>query len=90
MSEIRELRQLREENAKLKRLVTDLSLDEHILTEIVRKRSEAGPPPCAGGVDAKRARNESQESVPAGADLTAPVWLSQLPRRSGGTAVADA
>jgi putative transposase len=37
-SEIRELRQLREENAKLKRLVADLSLDKHILTEIVRKK----------------------------------------------------
>ncbi|MDA8120634.1 MAG: transposase, partial [Gammaproteobacteria bacterium] len=37
MSEIRELRQLREENAKLKRLVADLSLDKHILTEIVRE-----------------------------------------------------
>jgi putative transposase len=41
-SEIRELRQLREENAKLKRPVADLSLDKHILAEIVRKKeSEA-------------------------------------------------
>ena len=37
-TEIRELRQLREENAKLKRLVADLSLDKHILTEIIRKK----------------------------------------------------
>jgi putative transposase len=37
-TEIRELRQLREENAKLKRLVADLSLDKHILAEIVRKK----------------------------------------------------
>ena len=37
-TEIRELRQLRDENAKLKRLVADLSLDKHILTEIVRKK----------------------------------------------------
>jgi len=29
---------LREENAKLKRLVADLTLDKHILTEIVRKK----------------------------------------------------
>jgi hypothetical protein len=29
---------LREENAKLKRLVADLSLDKHILTEIIRKK----------------------------------------------------
>ena len=36
--EIRELRQLREENGKLKRLVADLSLDRHILQEIVQKK----------------------------------------------------
>ena len=35
LDELRELRQLREENGKLKRLVADLSLDRHILQEIV-------------------------------------------------------
>lgn len=35
VTELRELRQLREENGKLKRLVADLSLDKHILQEIV-------------------------------------------------------
>jgi putative transposase len=38
VAEVRELRQLREENAKLKQLVADLSLDKSILTEIVRKK----------------------------------------------------
>ena len=38
LNELRELRQLREENAKLKRLVADLSLDRHILQEIVQKK----------------------------------------------------
>ncbi|MGD1029180.1 IS3 family transposase [Candidatus Binatus soli] len=38
LSELRELRQLRGENAKLKRLVADLSLDRHMLQEIVRKK----------------------------------------------------
>jgi putative transposase len=38
LSELRELRQLREENAKLKQLVADLSLDRHLLQEIVRKK----------------------------------------------------
>ncbi len=37
LSELRGLRQLREENAKLKRLVADLSLDRQMLQEIVRK-----------------------------------------------------
>ena len=36
--EIRELRQLRDENAKLKKLVADLSLDRQMLQEIVAKQ----------------------------------------------------
>ena len=38
VSELRELRELREENRKLKQLVADLSLDKHILKEIVAKK----------------------------------------------------
>jgi putative transposase len=38
LNELRELRQLREENAKLKRLVADLPLDRHVLQEIVAKK----------------------------------------------------
>jgi putative transposase len=38
VSELRELRQLREENRKLKGLVVDLSLDKTILHEALRKR----------------------------------------------------
>lgn len=38
MSEVRELRQMREENARLKRLVADLTLDKQILQEVTRKR----------------------------------------------------
>jgi putative transposase len=37
--EIRELRQLREENAKLKRLVADLSLDKTMLQDIIAKKT---------------------------------------------------
>ena len=38
VSDLRELRQLREENARLKRLVADLSLDKHILQEVLSKK----------------------------------------------------
>jgi putative transposase len=41
LSELRELRQLREENGKLKTLVADLTLDKHILQEVLSKKSEA-------------------------------------------------
>ena len=38
VQELRELRQLREENNRLKRLVADLALDRQILQEIVSKK----------------------------------------------------
>ena len=38
LTEIRELRQLRDENARLKRLVADLTLDKHILGEVIAKK----------------------------------------------------
>ena len=38
LTEIRELRQLRDENARLKRLVSDLTLDKHILGEVIQKK----------------------------------------------------
>jgi putative transposase len=52
LSELRGLRQLREKNAKLKRLVADLSLDRQMLQEIVRKSCTASGPACAGTLGA--------------------------------------
>ena len=37
-SEVRKLRQLEEENQRLKRLVADLSLDKEMLQEVIRKK----------------------------------------------------
>ena len=39
VSELRELRQLREENRQLKTLVADLTLDKHILQEVLSKKA---------------------------------------------------
>jgi putative transposase len=38
IAELRRLRQLEEENQKLKQLVADLSLDKHMLQEVLRKK----------------------------------------------------
>src|SRR6202041_1268823 len=51
LNDLRELRQLREENAKLKRLVADLSLDRHVLQE----RREGRNNPGQGAVAARSA-----------------------------------
>jgi putative transposase len=39
LNELRELRQLREENRKLKVLVADLTLDKHILQDVLSKKA---------------------------------------------------
>ena len=38
VAELRRLRQLEEENRKLKQLVADLSLDKHILQDVLSKK----------------------------------------------------
>jgi putative transposase len=38
VAELRELRQLRQENKKLKQLVADLSLDKHMLQDVISKK----------------------------------------------------
>ncbi len=38
VAELRQLRQLEEENGRLKRLVADLTLDKQILSEVIRKK----------------------------------------------------
>ncbi len=39
MSELRKLRQLEDENARLRRIVADLTLDKQILQEVVKKKA---------------------------------------------------
>ena len=38
VSELRKLKQLQDENASLRKLVADLSLDKHILQEVISKK----------------------------------------------------
>jgi putative transposase len=38
VGEVRRVRQLEDENARLKRLVADLTLDKHMLAEALRKK----------------------------------------------------
>ena len=50
VSELRRLRQLAEENAQLKKLVADLSLDKQMLQDVLKKSFKAFP----AQVDGKR------------------------------------
>ena len=51
VGELRRLKQLEEENRKLKQLVADLSLDKLVFQEVVRKKSEARREAGAGQED---------------------------------------
>ena len=58
--ELRRLRQLEDENRKLKQLVADLSLDKHILQDVLAKSSDAfsatrARAPGSGGARGERA-----------------------------------
>lgn len=86
LSELRELRQLREENAKLKRLVADLSLDRHVLQEIVAKSCEASPSPRAGRVGAAGPPDQSAARGEAASDRAHDAALRAPPRPAGSPA----
>lgn len=43
VAELRRLRQLEEENAQLKKLVADLSLDKQMLQDVLKKSTETRP-----------------------------------------------
>ena len=51
VSERRELRQLRDENTPLERLVADLTLDKQILSDVVKKSFEVGVTPSTAALD---------------------------------------
>lgn len=48
MTELRRLRQLEDENQRLKKLVADLSLDKEMLQEVLKQSSEAGSEASGG------------------------------------------
>ena len=52
VTKLRRLRQLEEENQRLKRLVADLSLDKVMLQEVIKKCSEAGSEASGGAFSA--------------------------------------
>lgn len=68
IAELAELRQLREENTKLKRLVADLSLDKHVLQEIVAKSCEASCSTAAHTVGAAGLSDERTSGSGADGD----------------------
>ena len=66
MSVLRRLRQLEKENGRLKRLVADLSLDTHRLSEALRKKSKARTPTRTGWLVAGYLPGQLPAGLPIG------------------------
>ena len=89
VSELRELRQLREENARLKRLVADLTLDKQILTDVVKKSFEAGETSGTGALDGQSLSGQRTESLRVRAVFPCRLVPEEPGSGSGGTPAAD-
>ena len=87
ITEPRELRQEREENARLKRLVADLTLDEHILTEVVQRKPETGTAAGIGALDTGAVLDRNPSRVSAGGSVL--LLLVQTQRRLGSIGAAS-
>jgi len=61
--EIRELRQLRDENAKLKQVVADLTLDRAVLQDVLKKSGEPGAPENRATRDSQDLASERAPSL---------------------------
>jgi len=82
VSELRRLRLLEEENRKLKQLVADLTLDKHILQEVVKKSSEAGSETGVGGADQCLVRGRPAASLWTDGARSIELLLPESPPRS--------
>jgi putative transposase len=84
--EIRELRQLREENAKLKAVVADLTLDRAVLQDVLKKKwCDVDPVPWTLAQSGRRkstCRNDTGTRTPQSSSASSSHWSwpGELPR----------
>ena len=88
VNEVRRVRQLEDENARLKRLVADLTLDKHMLAEALRKKSEAHTTSRIGALVSGPVRGERPAGLRAGPVLARGVVSPIARQRPAAAAVA--
>ena len=67
IDQVRQLKQLQEENGKLKKLVAELSLDKVMLQDVLAKKNwKALAPPPRGELSARRVPGEPETCMPGG------------------------
>jgi len=66
--QVRQFKQLQDENARLKRLVAELSLDKTMLQDVLAKNSDALAAPPGGELPARYLPSERAACLSCGAD----------------------
>ena len=89
-SEARELKQLRDENTKLKRLVADLSLDKVMLQDVLQKNSEARQKARSRALSDESLRYWHSTGVPLRSVASLRLLLPKRPGSAHGTSPARA
>jgi len=72
--QVRQFKQLQEENGRLKRLVAELTLDKTMLQDVLSKSCEALAAPPGGELHARHAAEDSRDRASQGS-----LWLPQDP-----------
>jgi putative transposase len=88
--QVRELKLLQEENARLKKLVAELSLDKAILQDINSKNSPARGEASGGGLRSTPLCDESPAGLPSGVPASQRPVLPIAQGPEDGAAAADA
>ena len=88
-SQVRQLRQLQEENGKLKKLVAELSLDTAMLQDVLAKNCKALGAPRTGEPSARRVSGELEACLPSGAPSGFHLSVPEHPGAEDSTSAAD-
>jgi putative transposase len=76
VDQVRQLKQLQEENTRLKQVVADLTLDKAMLQDVLAKKSSALAASAGGGVSARQLPGERAASLQDSPDEPSDVSLS--------------
>ena len=79
--QVKRLKELEAENARLRRAVSDLTLDKMILKEAAKETSKPRPPPCLRGAREGRTRPVRATGLPS--SWPAPFHPAQDPHHPG-------
>ena len=90
IDQVRQLKQLQEENQRLKRLVAELTLDKTMLQDVLAKNSEAFATPPGGRVPARGLRRERAALLHRDPAASRNVPIPEPERSAHGTANEDA